>query len=70
MSSGPAAFGTYPILPGLKTIEAAIKICEVVNSTSISSQDLMILNLLVDSEINTTFWMEENKTLEIPGPGV
>jgi hypothetical protein len=30
----------------------------------------MILNLLVDSEINTTFWMEENKTLKIPGPGL
>ncbi|KAJ3454335.1 hypothetical protein MRS44_018229 [Fusarium solani] len=64
---GLYAFGTYPIQPGLNTIEAAIKICAVANSTSISSQDLMILNLLLDSEIDTTFWMEEGKTLEIPG---
>ncbi|RSL81042.1 hypothetical protein CDV31_017070 [Fusarium ambrosium] len=62
------AFATYPVQPGLNTIEAAIKICEVTNSTSISSQDLMILNLLLDNEISNTFWMEKKKTLRIPGP--
>ncbi|KAI8648880.1 hypothetical protein NCS56_01504300 [Fusarium sp. Ph1] len=64
---GLYAFATYPIQPGLNTIKAAIRICEATNSTSISSQDLMILNILLDSEIDSTFWMEENKTLEIPG---
>ncbi|KAJ4175574.1 hypothetical protein NW759_017658 [Fusarium solani] len=40
-------------------------ICEMTNSTTISGKDLMILNLLLDSAVNTTFWKEENMTLKV-----
>lgn len=64
-SSGVYTYAAYPIQPGPKTIQAAIMICEMTNSATISGKDLMILNLLLDSAVNTTFWKEENITLKV-----
>ncbi|KAI8710899.1 hypothetical protein NCS52_01518600 [Fusarium sp. LHS14.1] len=64
-SSGVYAYAAYPIRPGPKTIQGAIMICEMTNSATISGKDLIILNLLLDSAVNTTFWKEENTTVKV-----
>ncbi|KAM5357453.1 hypothetical protein ACJZ2D_016253 [Fusarium nematophilum] len=52
----------YPIKPARKTIYAAAKIVERLGVKSLSGNDLMTLNLLLDDTINTTFWSKGTRS--------